>query len=117
MLIRKDKTPRYIDSAIGKNLYAADGVTVVSPIVSGALNLNSPSAYCSVAGGPTTYYSVEITKGGVPQLAWLKIGDCTNVRVVGTDPALIEAARKEGDAAGAKAVKDAAVAEALLHGG
>ena len=117
MLTRIDRTQRLVDSAVGKNLYLADGVTVITPILNGALNLNSPSAYGAVADGPITHYSAEISFRKIPQLAWLRKEDCTNVRVVAVDAAAIEAARKEGEAIGAKAVKEAASDEALLYGG
>ena len=115
MLTLIDKTARTADSTVGVQLWRADGTTPLVKLSSGVVGMASPAKYAATAG--VVFYSLVISSGGIQQLAWIKATDCANVLLVGTDPAAIEAARKAGEAAGAKAVKDAAIAEALLHGG
>lgn len=105
MLALVDKTARTVDSTIGKQLWRADGTTPLVKLSSGVIKLASPAAYKNTAG--TLFYSIVISSGGVPQLAWVKAADVSNITLVGRDPAADSAAH---DAGYAEAKAKAAVA-------
>lgn len=106
-----DKVSRILDTHVGAPLLStANPATVLTTVKSGELGIASAAALTS---GTTAYYAVIVSVGGVIQLAALKQSDATNVRPTGGDPAALAAA----EAKGAKAVKDAAIAEAIFHGG
>ena len=102
MLTLVDKIARTVDSAVGKQLWRADGTTPLVKLSSGVLDLASPGRYANAAG--ITYYGLVISSGGIPQIAWIKVPDCTNVRLVGADPAAAKIAYNEGLTAAQAAV-------------
>ena len=101
-----------VDLAVGAKLYsAADGKTPFVPpeVKSGGLALESPFATSA------TQRLVRVSSGGIVQGAIAALAACKNLRPISTpaDPTAIAAA----EAKGARAVKQAAIDEALLHGG
>ena len=109
-----DAAPKHqlVDLAVGAKLYsAADGKTPFVPpeVKSGGLALESPFATSA------TQRLVRVSSGGIVQGAIAALAACKNLRPISTpaDPTAIAAA----EAKGARAVKQAAIDEALLHGG
>jgi len=106
-----DAAPKHqlVDIAVGTQLFATDGKTALVKLSSGGSGIQSPFATTAAQR------LVRVGVGGIVQGAIVATAACTNLRPISApaDPTAIAAA----EAKGAKAVKDAAITEALLHGG
>lgn len=106
-----DPAPKHqlVDIAVGTQLYAVDGKTPLVKLSSGGTGIQSPFATSA------TQRLVRVSVGGVIQGAIAALAACKNLRPISTpaDPTAAAAA----EAKGARAVKQAAIDEALLHGG
>lgn len=89
-LVIVDKIARLVDTTIGAQIYRVDGTTPLVKISSGNLGIASSAALSG------NFYAVIVSVGGILQLGAIKAAACTNVRVIGTDPAAINSSFNEG---------------------